>query len=71
VSEKYALVDAVCAALAGEEACAPRLTEQGAAGPIPDLVNRDFTADKPGQKMVGDISAPRGALPYRPRSGRR
>jgi putative transposase len=33
------------------------LTEQdGAAGPVPDLVNRDFTAGKPGQKMVGDIT---------------
>ena len=33
------------------------LTEQdGQAGPIPDLVNRDFTADKPGRKMVGDIT---------------
>jgi putative transposase len=33
------------------------LTEQdGQAGPIPDLVNRDFTADKPGAKMVGDIT---------------
>ena len=33
------------------------LTEQdGQAGPIPDLVNRDFTADKPGGKMVGDIT---------------
>jgi putative transposase len=33
------------------------LTEQdGQAGPIPDLVNRDFSADKPGQKMVGDIT---------------
>ena len=32
------------------------LTEQGAAGPIPDLVNRDFTAEKPGEKMVGDIT---------------
>jgi transposase InsO family protein len=32
------------------------LTEQGASGPIPDLVNRDFTADKPGAKMVGDIT---------------
>jgi len=56
--------------------CQPRpwrrsLTEQGAAGPIPDLVARDFTAKRPGEKMVGDISAPRGALPYRPRSGRR
>ena len=41
--------------------CQPRpwrrsLTEQGAAGPIPDLVNRDFTAERPGQKMVGDIT---------------
>jgi transposase InsO family protein len=42
--------------------CQPRpwrrsLTEQdGQAGPIPDLVNRDFTADKPGAKMVGDIT---------------
>ena len=26
------------------------------AGPIPDLVHRDFTADAPGQKMVGDIT---------------
>jgi transposase InsO family protein len=33
------------------------LTEQdGQAGPIPDLVNRDFTSDKPGAKMVGDIT---------------
>jgi putative transposase len=44
------------------EPCQPRpwrhsLTEQdGQAGPIPDLVNRDFTADAPGQKMVGDIT---------------
>jgi putative transposase len=40
--------------------CQPRprrsLTVQGAAGPIPDLVNRDFTAGKPGEKMVGDIT---------------
>jgi hypothetical protein len=40
--------------------CQPRpwrhsLTEQGPAGPIPDLVNRDFSAEKPGEKMVGDI----------------
>jgi hypothetical protein len=45
--------------------------EYGQEHDIPDLVNRDFTADAPGEKMVGDISAPRGALPYRPRSGRR
>jgi putative transposase len=32
------------------------LTEQGAAGPVPDLVNRDFGAAKPGEKMVGDIT---------------
>jgi putative transposase len=32
-------------------------TEQdGQAGPIPDLVNRDFTAQKPGQKTAGDIT---------------
>jgi transposase InsO family protein len=43
----------------GLEPCQPRpwrhrLTEQdGQAGPIPDLVNRDFTADAPGHKMVG------------------
>lgn len=46
----------------GLESCQPKpwrrsLTEQdGTAGPIPDLVNRDFTAGKPGQKMVGDIT---------------
>jgi putative transposase len=32
------------------------LTVQAATGPIPDLVGRDFTAEKPGQKMVGDIT---------------
>jgi putative transposase len=42
--------------------CQPRpwrhsLTEANAdAGPIPDLVNRDFTAEAPGAKMVGDIT---------------
>ena len=45
----------------GLEPCQPRpwrhsLTEQGQAGPIPDLVNRDFSAAKPGEKMVGDIT---------------
>ena len=34
----------------------PATTQQGAAGPIPDLVNRDFTADTPGAKMGGDIT---------------
>ena len=34
----------------------PVTTVQGQAGPIPDLVNRDFTAQVPGQKMVGDIT---------------
>ena len=32
------------------------LTVQAAAGPIPDLVGRDFTAGRPGEKMVGDIT---------------
>jgi putative transposase len=42
--------------------CQPRpwrhsLTEADpAAGPIPDLVGRDFTASAPGEKMVGDIT---------------
>jgi putative transposase len=45
----------------GLVACQPRpwrpsTTRQGQAGPIPDLVNRDFGADTPGQKMVGDIT---------------
>ena len=46
----------------GLEPCQPKpwrrsLTEQdGRAGPVPDLVNRDFTADEPGAKMVGDIT---------------
>src|SRR5258708_14315438 len=34
----------------------PATTVQGASGPIPDLVNRDFTAEVPGAKMVGDIT---------------
>ena len=45
----------------GLVACQPRpwrpsTTVQAAAGPIPDLVNRDFSAEIPGQKMVGDIT---------------
>ena len=42
-------------------ACQPRpwqpsTSDQGAAGKIPDLVNRDFSAGAPGAKMVGDIT---------------
>lgn len=42
-------------------ACQPRpwrhnLTEAGPCGPIPDLLDRDFTAAAPGTKMVGDIT---------------
>lgn len=45
----------------GLVACQPRpyrptTTVAGDTGPISDLVNRDFTADAPGQKMVGDIT---------------
>lgn len=29
---------------------------QAAPGPVPDLVGRDFTADAPGEKLVGDIT---------------
>jgi putative transposase len=34
----------------------PSTTQQGQAGPIPDLVARDFGAAAPGEKMVGDIT---------------
>lgn len=46
----------------GLEPCQPRpwrisLTEQdGRACPVPDLVQRDFSAKVPGEKMVGDIT---------------
>ena len=45
----------------GLVACQPRpwrptTTIAGDAGDIPDLVNRDFTADAPGTKLVGDIT---------------
>jgi putative transposase len=45
----------------GLVACQPRpwrpsTTQQGPAGPIPDLVHRDFSAEVPGAKMVGDIT---------------
>jgi putative transposase len=45
----------------GLVACQPRpwrpsTTVQGQAGPIPDLVRRDFTAETPGAKIVGDIT---------------
>jgi putative transposase len=45
----------------GLVACQPRpwrhnLTVGGPAGPIPDLVDRVFTAEVPGTKMVGDIT---------------
>jgi len=46
----------------GLQPCQPRpwrhsLTEQdGQEHDIPDLVRRDFTAERPGQKMVGDIT---------------
>jgi putative transposase len=45
----------------GLVACQPRpwrpvTTKRGQAGPIPDLVRRDFSAGVPGAKMVGDIT---------------
>lgn len=54
------LVRAVMRGL-GLVACQPRpwrvtTVSDPDATPIPDLVNRDFTADAPGQKMVGDIT---------------
>ena len=53
---------AAVADVAGLEPCQPRpwrvsLTEgDGQEHDIPDLVDRDFTADAPGEKMVGDIT---------------
>jgi putative transposase len=45
----------------GLVACQPRpwrpsTTRQGQAGPIPSLVNRDFTAETPGAKIAGDVT---------------
>ncbi|GGX57237.1 transposase [Streptomyces noursei] len=44
----------------GLESCQPRPKRFGltraAAGMVPDLVGRDFTAEAPGQKLVGDIT---------------
>jgi putative transposase len=45
----------------GLVACQPRpwrpsTTQQGRPGPLPDLVNRDFSAAVAGEKMVGDIT---------------
>lgn len=45
----------------GLVACQPRpwrhsLTESDGSGSIPDRLGRDFTADSPGTKMVGDIT---------------
>jgi putative transposase len=34
----------------------PQTTRQGAAGPVPDLVSRDFSAAVPGAEMVGGIT---------------
>lgn len=34
----------------------PVTTQAGGPGAIPDLVNRDFTATRPGTKLVGDIT---------------
>jgi transposase InsO family protein len=34
----------------------PTTTTPGDPGPIPDLINRDFTAAAPGEKTVGDIT---------------
>ncbi len=111
MSGKYAFVDAECATLAGEEACAPTVTQmcewlgvsksgyyewrsrpqsalterrellkikivalfeandeeygyrrmrqaliRGGEQCCPDLVNRNFAAEKPGEKMAGDIT---------------
>jgi putative transposase len=44
----------------GLKPCQPRprwwALTRAASGPVPDLVGRDFTADAPGKKLVGDIT---------------
>jgi putative transposase len=44
----------------GLEACQPKPKRVGltrhAPGPVPDLVGRNFTAEAPGEKLVGDIT---------------
>jgi putative transposase len=46
----------------GLVACQPRRSRKGTTrqaakqAPIPDLINRDFTSDTPGAKLVGDIT---------------
>jgi putative transposase len=32
------------------------LTKAGLPFPVPDLVQRNFTAERPGEKLVGDIT---------------
>jgi hypothetical protein len=64
----------------GLEACQPKpwrfsITEgDGREHDTPDLVNRDFTADAPGEKMVGDNHRPplrcNGGRPERPCAAR-
>jgi hypothetical protein len=64
----------------GLEACQPKpwrfsITEgDGREHDTPDLVNRDFTADAPGEKMVGDNHGPplrcNGGRPERPCAAR-
>ena len=44
----------------------PTTTVVGDTGPVPDLVARDFTAERPGQKFVGDITY----IPLHPDLGR-
>jgi len=54
----------------GLVACQPRpwrhnlTTSDPCADPIPDLVCRDFTAEAPGQKMVGDITSLRNSATW-------
>ena len=48
----------------------PMTTPASDAGSIPDLVARDFTADAPGTKLVGDITYYAELGLCRPRSGR-
>ena len=57
IEDKYRFIDANCSEVSVDKLC--RLLEISRSGYYavsPNILNRDFTADKPNQKWVGDIT---------------
>ena len=57
IEDKYRFIDANCSEISVDKLC--RLLEISRSGYYavsPKILNRDFTADKPNQKWVGDIT---------------